>query len=225
MSVLVVAPHPDDEVLGCGGTIARYVASGTTVDRCIVTKAGTQDYSEEELERREREIAAAAEELGIDRTFSLGHPAAELDTVKQRKLNEDLAEVIGQVDPDELLLPSNGDLHRDHRLVFEAALVAARPHREDIGRILSYETPSETEWGRPLGAFEPNVFIDITDTLDQKLAALSIYGSELRKTPHPRSEEVLQAYARKRGSEISVPAAEAFSLVRETSGMTQRGGL
>lgn len=218
MKVLVIAPHPDDEVLGCGGTIARHAKQGDDIYLCIVTKGYTPDWSEEFLKNRPKEVEKASRILGIEKTYFLDYPTVKLDTIPQKELNEAVSKVVNEVNPDVLYIPHKGDLNKDHRLVFDAAMVAVRPKlRSAIRKVLSYETLSETEWAAPFteNAFIPNVYVDISKTLEIKLKAMSEYRSELREYPHPRSLEAISALAKLRGSSIGVKVAEAFMLVRE----------
>jgi LmbE family N-acetylglucosaminyl deacetylase len=215
MKVLVIAPHPDDEVLGCGGTIARYTKRGDKVYLCIVTKAYTPDWSEEFLKNRSKEIGKANKALGIKKTYFLNYPTVKLDTVPQNELNDAISKVVKDGKPDILYIPHKGDLNKDHRLVFKSSLVATRPINHKVKRILSYETLSETEWGQSIEPFIPNVYVDISETLEKKIEAMKAYGSELKQYPHPRSLEVIEALAKKRGSEVGVKSAEAFILIRE----------
>jgi len=215
MKVLVIAPHPDDEVLGCGGTIARHTGKKDDVHLCIVTKAYTPDWSEEFLKNRSEEIAESNRILGIKKTRFLDYPTAKLDTFPQKTLNEEISAVVNAVEPDIVYIPHRGDLNKDHRLVFEASLVATRPLKHRIKRILSYETLSETEWGQPIGPFVPNVYVDISETFGDKIKAMEAYASEIKPYPHPRSLEIIEALAKKRGSEAGVRSAEAFVMIRE----------
>jgi LmbE family N-acetylglucosaminyl deacetylase len=216
--VLVIAPHPDDEVLGCGGTIAKNTRAGYDAYLCIVTKGYTPDWSEEFLRKRPKEIERAGKILGIKKTYFLDFPTVKLDTVPQKELNDSFAQVVNEVKPEVVYIPHRGDVNKDHRLVFGAAIVATRPTPgSTITEVLSYETLSETEWGAPSGdnAFIPNVYVDISETLEIKLKAMSFYKTELKEYPHPRSLESILALAKTRGSTIGVRAAEAFVLVRE----------
>jgi LmbE family N-acetylglucosaminyl deacetylase len=216
--ILVIAPHPDDEVLGCGGTIAKHTQQGAEVYLCIVTKGYTPDWSEEFLKKRPKEIKKAGALLGIKKTYFVDFPTVKLDTIPQKQLNDSIAQVVDEVKPEVVYIPHRGDINKDHRLVFEAAMVAVRPKPgSTVTRVLSYETLSETEWGVLSGdnAFIPNVYIDISETLEIKLKAMSAYQSELKEYPHPRSLEAISALAKTRGASIGVKAAEAFILVRE----------
>lgn len=215
MKILIIAPHPDDEVLGCGGTINKYAQAGDQVFLCLITKAYTPDWSEKFINNRKKEIAKANKVLGIKKTFLLDLPTVKLDTLAQKELNHKIGDVVSAVKPDILYLPFGGDLNRDHRLVFEAGLVSARPIGNKIKKILSYETLSETEWG--LNHFAPTVFQDISKTLKNKLKAMSCYKSELRQYPHPRSLKGITILANKRGLESGLNAAEAFILIKEIS--------
>jgi len=215
MKILVIAPHPDDEVLGCGGTIKRYSKKGDEVCLCIVTKAYTPDWSEEFIKNRPKEIEQASKILGIKKTYFLDYPTAKLDTISQKELNEAISKVINEVRSDILYIPHEGDLNKDHRLVFQSALVAIRPVKHKIKKVLSYETLSETEWGQLIKPFIPNVYVDISETFEKKREAMEAYKSELQKYPHPRSLDMIEALAKKRGSEAGLKFAEAFILIRE----------
>ena len=216
--MLVIAPHPDDEVLGCGGTIVKHAKNGNEVYLCVVTKGYTPDWSEEFLKNRPKEIEKANKILGIKKTHFLDYPTVKLDTIPQKELNEAISKVVNEVKPDILCIPHKGDVNKDHRLVFEASLVATRPANHKVKKILSYETLSETDWGQPIEPFVPNVYVDISETLDKKIEAMKAYGSELKQYPHPRSLEIIEALAKKRGSEVGVKFAEAFMLIREIVG-------
>jgi len=218
MRVLIIAPHPDDEVLGCGGTIVKHAKNGDEVYLCIVTKGYIPDWSEEFLENRPKEIEKANKILGIKKTYFLDYPTVKLDTIPQKELNESISKVVNEIKPDILYIPHKGDLNKDHRLVFESSLVATRPVDHKVKRILSYETLSETDWGQPIEPFIPNVYIDVSETFVIKIEAMKAYGSELKRYPHPRSLDVIEALAKKRGSEIGVKFAEAFVLIRELVG-------
>ena len=216
--LLVIAPHPDDEVLGSGATIARYAADGTEVCVCIVTRGDPSMFDESSVVRVRREATDAHRLLGVSKTIFLeGFPAALLDTVPHSRLNAALGDVVEDVDPDVVFVPHPGDLHRDRRLVFESSWVALRPSLGSPPRsVYGYETLSETDrmaphWGP---AFEPNTFIDISPFLERKLEAMEVYASQLREFPHPRSLEAIRALAVTRAVAAGVQAAEAFMLIR-----------
>lgn len=216
--VLVIAPHPDDEVLGCGGTMARLTSLGTRVEVAIVTEGKPPRYDCAAVERVRTEAAAAHVLLGIAATHYLDFPAAELDGVPHAELNLRIGALIDETMPDTLFVPFVGDIHLDHQLVFHSAMVAARPRRATYPRtILAYETLSETNWSAPYlePAFVPSVYVDITSTLDRKLAAFAAYESQCCVFPNERSPEAIRALATLRGATVHRPAAEAFVLIRE----------
>jgi len=218
MNILIIAPHPDDEVLGCGGTIAKHSSRGDEVYLCVVTKAYPPDWSKDEIQRRKQEVLRVNEILGIRKTHFLDFPTVRLDTIPQKELADSISRFVDEVKPEVVYIPHKGDANKDHRLVFEAAMVATRPKSAlGIRKVLCYEVLSETEWATPSveNAFIPNVYVDIFETLGTKLKAMSEYRSELKEFPHPRSIEAISALAKVRGTTAGVEAAEAFTLVRE----------
>jgi LmbE family N-acetylglucosaminyl deacetylase len=218
MNILVIATHPDDEILGCGGTIARHVARGDRVEAVIVTRGAPELYSADQVEGLRRELHAAHSVLGISVAHFLDFPAPKLDQVPQHELSDSIAARIREYQPETVYIPHRGDLHSDHRAVFQSSLVACRPiGKQSVRRLLSYETLSETEWSAPIGeeAFLPSVFIDITDFLDKKKQAMAEYKSQLKEFPHPRSLPSVESLARLRGGTAGFRAAEAFQLIRE----------
>lgn len=218
-TILVVATHPDDEVLGCGGTMARHVAEGDAVHVLVVTRGVLVGADVVDQVRREMRNAHAI--LGVKDAQYLDFPAAQLDTVPAHRLADAMAMVLQSLRPTTMYLPHHGDLHMDHKLVYTAGLVAARPTRDiSVRRILAYETISETDWAPPTAsdAFVPTVYIDITRFLRQKLEAAACFQSQMREPPHTRSLRSLEALATLRGGTVHVGAAEAFALVREIVG-------
>ena len=216
--MLVVAPHPDDEVLGPGGTVARWVHEGAVVTVVIVTMAGPPVFTEDDLRIGRAEAAAAHAVLGVAETLFLPLPAAGVDTVPHREVNRLLGEVFAHAQPEVVLLPFVGDLHRDHQEIFLSGMVCARPGRPGApGAVYAYETLSETNWNAPFltPGFLPNVFVDISDHLETKLAAMSCYSTQLRPPPHERSLEAIRALATLRGAAVGFRAAEAFVLIRQ----------
>jgi LmbE family N-acetylglucosaminyl deacetylase len=217
MTKLVLAPHPDDEVLGAGGAMARWAGEGHRVQVAVVTRGQPPLYPEETEAQCRAEAKAAHARLGVAATWFLDLPAAELDALAHRELNRSLDECLRACAPDELYLPFPGDLHLDHQLVFHSALVAARPCREGFPKaIYAYETLSETNWNAPFltPSFIPNHFVDITGTVDAKLEAMALYRSQLRPGPHERSLPALRALATLRGATVGLGAAEAFIAIR-----------
>jgi len=214
MKILIIAPHGDDEVLGCGGTIARYSNEGQEINLCIVSKPHQPKWSIDYINNRENEILKSCKTLGISSSISLGLPTTDLTKyIDYSTLIDKISEVIKDIKPDILYIPYNGDLHQDHIKISECSLVASRPDRCDIKKVFMYETLSETEWG--LYGFTPNVYVDISKFIKKKLQAMECYSSELKEHPHPRSISGITALARKRGSEINTSYAEGFKLIRE----------
>lgn len=218
MRVLVIAPHPDDEVLGVGGTIAKHAANGKEVYVCIVTRGKGPLFDEETVERSREECRNAAEILGVKQTIFLDFPAAMMEECPRYELNDALLKVVRNVQAEEVYLPHRGDMQLDHKMTSDAAMVALRPkYPFSPRRIYAYETLSETGWDIPntVNEFIPMVYSDITDYLSRKLDALRQYQSQLSEYPNPRSIEAVEALARFRGSIVNVCAAEALSLIRE----------
>lgn len=214
---LVIAPHPDDEVLGVGGTIARLARAGQEVCVAVVTTGQVSDYAEADIARVQGEALKAHEMLGVHRTLWLDQPAARLSETPHIALNAALRGAVQEVRPDTLILPFVGDIHRDHQLAFLSGLVAARPNTGEYPTlVLAYETLSETNWNAPYvtPGFVPNVFVDIADTLELKLDAMAAFTSQVQAFPHERSLEALQALAMLRGATFHCHAAEAFVLIR-----------
>jgi LmbE family N-acetylglucosaminyl deacetylase len=216
--VLVVAPHPDDEVLGCGGAIARHTDCGDDVHILVVTRADPELYPDDDEDDFRQEVKAAHQLLGVASTTYLDFPAPRLDTIAGYQLADAIAQVIRQVQPHTIYLPHHGDLHTDHQRVYQATLVASRPINGcSVRQLLCYETLSETDWSptRADSVFIPSVFIDIEHHLATKLKAMACYSTELKPFPHPRSLDALEALARVRGATAGLAAAEAFAVVRQ----------
>lgn len=218
MNVLVIATHPDDEVLGCGGVMARHTAVGDSVSLVVVTRGIPALFSTEFIKQGRRELRQANTLLGVTDIHFLDFPAPKLDVVPGYELAAAINQKIQEIQPEIVYLPHRGDIHADHQAVFQATLVAARPIDGcPVRKLLCYETLSETEWAAPVGdqAFVPTVFVDITEFLPLKLRAMACYQSQIKQFPHPRSLQTLEALARLRGATVGLPAAEAFLLVRE----------
>lgn len=218
MAVLVVAPHPDDEVLGVGGTIARFVDEGRDVSVVIVTKGEAERFGNKQIERVRSEASSAHDFLGVKQTLFLDLPAARLDGIAHGDLNEAMVTAITSARPRVVFLPFRGDLHLDHRLVFDSAMVALRPGPSNgVEEIYAYETLSETNWNAGRGitsSFVPDCFVRLEAHLHRKLEAMKIYRSQLRDFPNERSVEALTALARYRGAFVGTEAAEAFMTIR-----------
>lgn len=218
-SVVVVAPHPDDETLGCGGALLKHVAAGDSVHWVIATTVRIgEGFSEDQINLRKREIEQVASTFGFESVHSLGFPTMTLDMVPKRDLINSISAVIKSVSAQVLYLPYRNDAHSDHAAVFDAAVACAKTFRyPSIRSVRVYETLSETEFGlRPDDSgFRPNLFIDISPFLEQKLNIMNIYASEMAEFPFPRSRGALEAQARLRGSQCGAVAAESFMLLKE----------
>jgi LmbE family N-acetylglucosaminyl deacetylase len=218
MRVLVIATHPDDEVLGCGGVMARHAAEGDEIHVLVVSRGIPEIFPPEEIEGTRVELRAAHQILGVKHTYFLDFPAPKLDVTPGHLISDAIRKVIRTFQPHTVYLPHRGDIHADHRAVYHATLVAARPiNNNPVARLLCYETLSETEWAAPFGddAFIPTVFVNISDYLERKLQAMDCYRSQLQAAPSPRSLRSITALAHYRGGTVTLPAAEAFMLVRE----------
>ena len=221
MKTLIVAPHPDDELLSCGGTLLRRVAEGGTVAWLLMTSIREDTgWSAEQIQQRVAEIERVRKGLQIKlhHLYALEFPTAELDRIPMGLLVKRISKVFSDFQPDEVLLPYPGDVHSDHRVAFEAASACTKWFRyPSVKRVLAYETPSETDFGidpRDTG-FKPNMFFDIGVQLERKIELMKIYASEVGEFPFPRSEEALRSLAQLRGSQAGFYAAEAFMLLRE----------
>lgn len=223
MNVLVFAPHPDDEILGCGGTIAKYVANSHDVYVCIATSPLSPIFDDTLMHLNNwphniyPKIKEAHRLLGIKETFYLGFPAADLESAKRFELNGKIIDLIQKIKPNVVFMPHFGDMQRDHTLLSEAIMVAVRPkYIHKVQSVYAYETLSETEWNIPhvKNIFIPNIFVDIDRYLAIKLNAMKCFASEIGHFPAPRSLEAIISLAKLRGSTSMVKSAEAFMLVR-----------
>jgi|SRR5690606_2578545 len=220
MTVLVLAPHADDETLGMGGTIRKLANQGEQVAVVVLTGHGEEKHplwDSAHWEHIRAECKAACDLLGVAHLEFRDLPAACLDYTPGWKVNSVIAEVVRQYAPKELYIPFAFDLHRDHGAVAYGAGVAVRPYMSSVRRVLAYETLSETHLSYPYmaPAFQPNVFVDISNTLEDKIAAMSCYKSQLQADHLPRSLASLRALAHLRGAHIGVKASEAFVLLGE----------
>ena len=218
--VLVIAPHPDDEVLGCGGTIARMAQEGHDVTVAIVTR-GTPLFPASQVRRVRAEARKAAQFLGVRTLRFLDLPVTTLHLIPEHKLNATFSRLVDEFRPELVFLPFPGDRHEDHRQIFDAAMIALRPdgRRPLVRRVACYETVSETHWTAPgmEPPFQPNWFVDIGSSLRDKLDAMRLYQSQLNEGIPARSLEAIDALARFRGSVAGLEAAEAFWTVRDIS--------
>lgn len=218
MKVLVIAPHPDDEIIGVGGTIAKRVENGDDVFVCVVTKGQEPIFAPSFVDQARSECKEADSLLGVKETSFLDFPAVMLETVPRYELNGGILKIIQRIKPDEVYIPHRGDMQLDHKMIVDAAMVALRPKYDHVvKRIYAYETLSETGWDIPntTNEFIPTVYEDITHHLNAKIKAMEVFKSQLGEFPDARSIGAIEALARYRGATVNVKAAEAFSLIRE----------
>lgn len=216
--VLVIAPHPDDEILGCGGTMIKNIKEGNKVYVCVVTKGYPPLFNPEKTAFNRLNTIECHKAIGVTETFYLDFPSSRLETVERSELNERILKVIRDLVPDEVYIPHWGDMQKDHQIVAEACMVALRPkYMPQVKRVYSYETMSETAWNAPnmQNEFIPNVFVDITNEIEAKVKALSYYVLQVSDFPDARSYEAIDALAKYRGALMNARAAEAFMLIRE----------
>lgn len=222
MTILVIAAHPDDEVLGCGGTIARYAAEGHAVHIGILGEGissrhtARADAPPDRLQDLQTDAAAAAATLGARSVLSGGLPDNRFDEVSMLDVVKLVEEWITRLRPDVVYTHHPGDLNVDHGVTFRAVLTATRPGTSTVSDLYAFEVPSSTEWAfqRIEPAFRPSVFVDISSEIEQKITAMECYRSERRSAPHPRSPEMLRAVAERWGAVAGMSAAEPFELIR-----------
>jgi len=221
--VLVVAAHPDDEVLGCGGTIANHSMAGDTVFILLLSNGvASRDIAEvalleQQIQQRKVSAEKAAKVLGAQVLELLGYPDNRMDSVDLLDVVKNVESYINGIHPDIVYTHHSSDVNIDHRIVHDAVIAACRPQPgESVKKLLFFEVPSSTEWrpGSSMLPFSPGYFVDISVTLEKKLKALEVYHQEMRDFPHPRSIEACQYLARWRGATIGVEAAEAFEVGR-----------
>ncbi|MDT9198036.1 PIG-L family deacetylase [Limnospira fusiformis KN01] len=218
-SILIVAPHPDDETLGCGGTLLHHIANGDKVHWLIVTDICRElGFTELEVGQRQTEIQQVSEAYGFAGVYNLKFPPARLDTLPRAELISAISHFMKNVMPEIVYLPYRGDVHTDHAVVFDAVVSCTKWFRYPfIRRVLCYETLSETDFGlNPESrSFTPNSFVNITKYIDKKIEIAKIYQTEMGEFPFPRSHQALQALAKVRGAACGCLAAESFLLLRE----------
>jgi N-acetylglucosamine malate deacetylase 1 len=217
VNVLVVAAHPDDELLGAGGTVARHTASGDHVKLAVMCEGVSLRYNPEWDAQVRKQASDAARILGTDDLFMGNLPDQRLETIPLQEVASKIEKLIEECHPEVIYTHFAGDINRDHQVLAEAVMVAARPYSAPcVKEILMFETPSSTEWSSPVvtAPFQANVFVDIEKYLKQKIDAFSCYTREVREYPHPRSPRALKERARYWGSTMNRMAVEAFVQVR-----------
>jgi LmbE family N-acetylglucosaminyl deacetylase len=231
-SILIVAAHPDDEVLGCGGTAAAHALHGDEVHILILAEGVTSRDASSTARRSKSELAAlrksaqqAAEIIGASSLTIRNYPDNRMDSVDLLSVVKTVENFINRLKPRIVYTHHRGDLNVDHRITHQAVVTACRPLTDHpVNTMLFFETPSSTEWQSPGSGvdFAPAWFVDITKTLDTKLAALRTYRSEMRPWPHPRSARAIEHLAGWRGAAAGFEAAESFMIGRHRIGRPER---
>jgi len=214
-----IAPHPDDETLGCGGTILKLKNLGVSIHWLVVTTIeGVPGFPQERVPVRAKEIESVGKAYGFDGIHQCLLPATVLDMQGKGELIGAIGKVLKEVQPDTVYVPYRNDVHSDHAAVFDAAISATKTFRSSfVKAVYAYETLSETEFGlRPDDpGFRPNLYENITDYLDQKISIMSLFEGEMGEFPFPRSEKCIRALAALRGSQANCESAEAFMILKE----------
>ncbi len=216
MKILVIAPHPDDETLGCGGTLLRHKFEGHQLYWNIITGISVKDgFPLEKVEKRDNEIELVSQYYGFSDVINFRLPTATIDLMPLSELIEKITSIYKKISPDIIYMPYFNDIHTDHQIISKAVQSTVKwfryPH---IKKVLMYETLSETDFNFSRGNnFSPNVFINISKFLNEKINIMKYYDSEMGEFPFPRSVEAIKALATLRGSQSGYKAAEAFSLL------------
>jgi LmbE family N-acetylglucosaminyl deacetylase len=225
MKYLVIVAHPDDEVLGCGGSMAKWSNDGFEVNVLIMAEGSTsrdkvrdRDTRQDELSRLAQSAGEASKILGTQSVKLLDYPDNRMDSLDLLDVVKTIEDYIEKLQPEVVITHHLGDLNIDHQIIHQAVMTACRPvPGQSVKCILAFEIPSATEWNSPTcdNAFMPTWFEDITDTLTLKSKALKAYEPEMREWPHARSIDAVKHLARWRGASVSFEAAEAFMLIRK----------
>ncbi|PKM94931.1 MAG: GlcNAc-PI de-N-acetylase [Firmicutes bacterium HGW-Firmicutes-1] len=222
--ILVIVAHPDDEILGLGGTIKKLTLAGHTVDCLILGEGLTSrennrlDTEKKQLDILKEDTLKAAAIIGFNKVYFSNLPDNRFDSVDFLDVVKEVDKFIQEVQPEIIYTHHYGDLNIDHRVTFNAVITACRPIGDYFTKeIYCFETPSSTEWNFQYGdnLFKPNVFVDIESTIEYKLNAMAEYKSEIREYPHPRSLEALEVIAKRWGTVVGKKYVEAFELIRK----------
>ena len=209
MRILIIAPHPDDEVLGMGGTIKK-LSKKNDILLTVVSEGATAQYSDKKMIKvRKISCEKSSKILGISKINFLEFPDMKLENISQLEINKELEKIISKFDPKVVYTSPNNDLNLDHKKVFESTLVVTRPTSNNVKQVLAYELP-----GHKKIPFNSNIFEDITKEIKYKIQAFKMYKTEVMKFPHPRSIEAIENLAIQRGVDAGLKRAEAFQLIR-----------
>jgi len=214
--ILVLCAHPDDETLGLGGTLALHAKKGDKVFVLIFTDGeSSRNKKSKEIAEREKQSEKACKILGVKKVKFLRYPDQDLESISLVEITNKIEDVIKNWSPSIIYTHYWGDMNQDHRRLFEATKIATRPiPNSSIERVLCYETPSSTEWGKNTHAFNPNHFVNISSTLKNKVKAIKQYKNEIKEFPHPRSIEGITTRAKFWGSCSGIKNAEAFIMLQ-----------
>lgn len=213
MNILIIAAHPDDEVLGMGATIKKLTKRKHVVHLCVVSEGASAQYSDSKMIKiRRTSCIKAGKILGISKFYFLDFPDMRLDTISHLEINTKIEGVIKEFKPEIVYTTPHNDLNKDHQVVFESTLVAARPLLSSVKQILSYEIP-----GIVRIPFVANMYEDVSGEIGYKLKAFKMYQTEIRKYPHPRSIESIENLSIQRGIESGLKRAESFQLIKGIS--------
>tara|TARA_B110000014_G_scaffold55285_1_gene37338 strand:- start:8203 stop:8841 length:639 start_codon:yes stop_codon:yes gene_type:complete len=209
MNILVLAAHPDDEVIGMGGTIKK-LSKNNKIHLCVVSEGASAQYSDKKMiEERRNACKKSGKILGISHYTFLDFPDMKLDTIPHLEINKKLEKLIKKINPKIVYTTPNNDLNKDHQKVFESTLVVTRPHSSNVNQVLSYEFP-----GLKSEEMMPNVYEEVSTEFNFKIKAFKMYKSEIKNFPHPRSLQSIESLAVQRGVESNKKKAEAFRLIR-----------
>ncbi len=222
MRVLVIAAHPDDEVYGMGGTIAKLSSKGYDVYTLIITEGCTVQYKDnpELIEEKKKQALKANSCLGVKKVYFGDLPDMRLDSIEHIKINAVIEKIVRDIAPNIVYTHFYGDVNKDHKCVFESTMVAVRPVASQyVQEVYCYQVPSSTEWAANVtrSAFIPNVFEEISPFYEQKQQSILAYSTELREYPHPRSLEVVKVYDEALAKRNGLNLAEGFMLIRKVA--------
>jgi LmbE family N-acetylglucosaminyl deacetylase len=218
VSILAIAPHPDDETLGCGGTLLRMKKRGAKIHWVIGTQMRAPAFSQDQISERAEMIRSVAQAYGFDSVDQLTFPAAELDIQPLGQIVKELGDIVARIQPEIVFIPNRSDIHTDHYAMFCASLSVTKWFRyPSVRSVFMYEVLSETDFSPalPEAAFVPNVFYDISGFLERKMKVMRLYHTEMSVHPFPRNEEAIRAQALLRGVQAGCRYAEGFVLIKE----------
>lgn len=219
MSVLVISVHPDDETLGCGGTLLKHKNEGEKVFWLILTNMNDESvWGKQKILERQKEIDSVKSIYSFDKTIKLDYDTTKLDKLPLGEITQKITKVVKEIQPEIIYLHNRSDVHTDHRISFDAIISATKSFNNTfIKKIYMYETISETDFAPAVqeNAFIPNYYVDISEYIDKKIEIMNVFSSEIKEHPFPRSQKNIRALATFRGSQCNSEYAEAFMLLKE----------